>query len=91
MRCAAMKERIFKVGFTSGDSAERAQQLSSATGVPMAFVVIEKWRHADAKKLETEVHMLLAPYRINDSREFFLASYDSIERIIEAVIARTSS
>ena len=91
MRCSAMKEQIFKVGFTSGDATERAQQLSSATGVPMAFVVIKKWRHADAKKLETEVHMLLAPYRINDSREFFLASYDSLERIIESVIARTSS
>lgn len=91
MRCSAMKEQIYKIGFTSGDSAERAQQLSSATGVPMAFVVIKKWRHTDVKKLETEVHMLLAPYRINDSREFFLASYDSIERIVESVIARTNS
>lgn len=90
MRCSAMKEEIYKVGFTTGASNERAQQLSSATGVPMAFAVINTWRHADAKRLETEVHMLLAPYRINDSREFFLASYDSIERIIESVIARTS-
>lgn len=90
MRCSAMKEQIYKVGFTDGDSVERAQQLSSATGVPMAFAVIKTWRHAEAKRLETEVHMLLAPYRINDAREFFLASYDSIERIIESVIARTS-
>lgn len=91
MRCSAMKEQIYKVGFTSGDATERAQQLSTATGVPMAFAVIKKWRHADAKKLETEVHMLLAPYRINDSREFFLVSYDSLEGIIESVIARIRS
>lgn len=91
MRCSAMKEQIYKVGFTEGDATERARQLSSATGVPMAFIVIKKWRHVDAKKLETEVHMLLAPYRINDSREFFYASYDSLEKIIESVIARTSS
>jgi hypothetical protein len=90
MRCSAMKEQIYKVGFTSGDSVERAQQLSSATGVPMAFVVIKTWRHADAKRLETEVHMLLAPWRINDSREFFMASYDRIERVIDLIIARTS-
>jgi len=90
MRCAAMKEQIYKVGFTNGDSIERAQQLSSATGVPLAFVVIKRWRHADARKLETEVHMMLAPYRMNDGREFFMATYDAIEEIVESVIARTS-
>lgn len=90
MRCSAMKEQIYKVGFTSGDSFERAQQLSSATGVPLAFVVIKKWRHTDARKLETEVHMMLSPYRINDSREFFMARYDVIEKIVESVIARTN-
>ncbi|MFZ6676799.1 GIY-YIG nuclease family protein [Undibacterium sp. Tian12W] len=91
MRCAAMKEQIFKVGFTDGDSSERAIQLSSATGVPLAFLVIKKWRHAQARKLETEAHMMLAPYRLNDSREFFLASYDAIEKIIEFVITRTNT
>lgn len=90
MRCSAMNEQIYKVGFTSGDSFERAQQLSSATGVPLAFLVIKKWRHIDARKLETEVHMMLAPYRINDSREFFMARLEVIEKIIESVIARTS-
>ncbi|ACT48810.1 GIY-YIG nuclease family protein [Methylotenera mobilis] len=90
MRCPAMKEQIFKVGFTTGDSNERAQQLSSATGVPLAFVVIKKWRHANAKKLETDVHMMLTPYRLSDSREFFMVTYDVIEKIIESVITRTA-
>jgi len=91
MRCSAMKEQIFKVGFTSGNSIERAKQLSSATGVPLAFLVVRKWRHKDARKLETEVHMALSPYRINDSREFFMAKYDAIEKVIESVLKRTSS
>lgn len=90
MRCSAMKEQIYKVGFTSGSSIERARQLSSATGVPLAFVVVKQWRHKDARKLETEVHMMLSPYRINDSREFFMANYDAIDKAIESVIARVS-
>lgn len=88
MRCAAMKEQIFKVGFTEVDSAQRASQLSSATGVPLAFVVLKKWEHKEARKLETEVHMMLAPYRINDSREFFMAKYDVIVNVIESVLNR---
>jgi len=88
MRCSAMQEQIFKVGFTSGSSIERAKQLSSATGVPLAFVVVKRWRHKDARKLE--VHMMLSPYRINDSREFFMAKYDAIEKAVESVIARVS-
>lgn len=89
MRCAAMKEQIFKVGFTEVDSVERASQLSSATGVPLAFIVLKKWEHKKARELETEVHMMLAPYRINDSREFFMAKYDVIVKVIETVLERT--
>ncbi len=88
MRCAGMKETIFKVGFTEGNSNERAEQLSSATGVPLSFVVVRSWQHPDAEALETEVHMMLAPYRVNDGREFFLVRYDVIENIIETTIAR---
>ena len=90
MRCSAMKETIFKVGFTEGDSYERAKSLSSATGVPLSFVVVKTWRHPDAEALETEVHMMLAPYRVNDGREFFLARFDTIQNIIEMTIARNS-
>ncbi|MDO8207882.1 MAG: GIY-YIG nuclease family protein [Gallionella sp.] len=89
MRCSAMKEQIFKVGFTSGTSIERARQLSSATGVPLAFTVVKQWRHKDARKLETEVHMMLSPYRLNDGREFFMAKYDVIEKAVESAIKRT--
>ncbi|HQS59805.1 MAG: hypothetical protein B7Y56_15495 [Gallionellales bacterium 35-53-114] len=88
MRCAAMKDQIFKVGFTEVDSAQRASQLSSATGVPLAFVVLKKWEHKEARKLEMEVHMMLAPYRINDSREFFMVKYDVIVNAIESVLNR---
>lgn len=88
MRCSAMKETVFKVGYTEGSSKDRAQQLSSATGVPLSFVVVKSWKHVNAAELETEVHMMLSPYRLNDGREFFLAKYGVIENIVEAVIKR---
>jgi len=91
MRCSAMKETIFKVGYTDGDSTQRAEQLSSTTGVPLSFVVVKSWQHPNAAALETEVHMMLSPYRLNDVREFFLAKFSVIENIIETVIERATS
>lgn len=90
MRCSAMKEPTFKVGFTNGNSNQRAEQLSSATGVPLSFVVVKAWKHHNASALETEVHMMLAPYRINVSREFFLAKFSVIESAIKTAIKRNS-
>jgi hypothetical protein len=84
-----MKEEVYKVGWTSGTAEKRAEQLSSATGVPMSFVVVHSWKHENAEALEKSVHAMLEPYRINDRREFFHANYRSIERIIEAEIQRS--
>jgi hypothetical protein len=88
MRCTAMQEQVYKVGWTSGSSAKRAEQLSAATGVPLAFDVVAKWEHPDAEALETDVHMLLAPYRLNDRREFFQAELSVIKRTVETAINR---
>ena len=89
LRCTVMKEEIYKVGWTSETADKRAEQLSSATGVPLAFVVVKSWKHENAEALEKSVHAMLDPYRINDRREFFRTNYRSIESIIEAEIQRT--
>lgn len=86
LRCSAMKEQIFKVGYTSGCSYERAKQLSSATGVPLAFFVVRCWKHKEAKRLETEVHMMLSPYRLNNGREFFEVKYETIEKVVNSAL-----
>lgn len=90
MRCAAMMEKVFKVGFTTGSSQSRAEQLSAATGVPLSFVVVKAWSHEKASELETDIHMMLAPYQINDSREFFEVDFETIEEIVEQVLKRQS-
>lgn len=89
LRCIIMQEELYKVGWTSGTSENRAKQLSSATGVPISFVVVKSWKHKDAEALETSVHAMLEPYRVNDRREFFQANYHSIEKVIEAEIKRS--
>lgn len=91
LRCALMKEEVFKVGWTSGTASERAKQLSSATGVPLAFVVVESWAHDDPEALEKEVHAQLSPYRGNNQREFFRLSFQNIRKIIVQTIDRVDS
>lgn len=90
LRCTLMQEELYKVGFTTGTAIERARQLSSATGVPMAYVVVESWTHEDPEALETEVHAQLAPYRVNNQREFFRLGFDDIRKIIVKTIERVS-
>jgi hypothetical protein len=88
LRCTVMQDEVYKVGWTSGTAEARAQQLSTATGVPSSFVVVESWKHPDAAALEKGVHAMLAPYRINYAREFFQASYPTIKTVVETEIAR---
>ncbi len=89
LRCVLMKDEIYKVGWTSGTADQRAKELSSATGVPSAFVVVADWYHENAGELEVSVHAALAPYRLNASREFFQVNYETLKKIIEAQIARS--
>src|ERR1019366_9050628 len=43
MRCLAMQEEVYKVGWTSNSAEQRARELSSATGVPVSFAVVDAW------------------------------------------------
>ena len=89
LRCMGMADEVYKIGWTSGTAEQRANELSSATGVPSAFVVVEAWGHADPEGLEKSAHAMLSPYRVSDAREFFQVKYATIKRIVEAEIARS--
>lgn len=88
LRCLAMQDEVYKVGWTKGTAADRAIQLSSDTGVPSAFVVVDRWAHADPEALEGAVHAMLAPYRVSHGREFFQTPLPNIRSTIEAEIRR---
>ena len=91
MRCLAMQEEVYKVGWTSNSAEQRARELSSATGVPVSFAVVDAWQHPDPEALEKGVHAMLSPYRLNESREFFKLKYPELKAIIEAEVARSES
>lgn len=88
LRCAAMKEEVYKVGYTDRTAEIRASELSANTATPKSFIVVNSWQHKDAKGLETNVHAMLDPYRLNERREFFNAPYKTIEKIIEQELER---
>jgi hypothetical protein len=88
MRCPLMDADVYKVGWSSRPAAERAEELSSATGIPMAYVVVESWAVTEARRAEREAHLALQEYRINPKREFFRAPYERIRASIEPVIVR---
>lgn len=77
---------LIKIGFTSNDPIQRAQQLST-TGVPTPFKVIYRGLVNDPQELEREVHEELAEYRNTGNREFFQIdpnyAYDTIHALGE--------
>lgn len=89
MRCATMQDEVYKIGWTRHSAHSRAQELSSATGVASAFVVTSYWKIANAEEIETDVHAALAPFRIENNREFFRCNIETIKRTVEQQISRT--
>lgn len=91
MRCLAMQEEVYKVGWTSRSAEQRAKELSAATGVPVSFAVVDVWQHPNPESLERGVHAMLSSYRLNEGREFFKLRYADLKVIVEAEIARSEA
>ena len=87
MRCVAMSDEIYKVGWTSKTADERARELST-TGIPVPFEVVNSWKHQDPAALEVSVHALLDPYRVQGNREFFRIPYARLKELIEQELKR---
>lgn len=86
MRSAQHEKDVYKIGFTTKSSDERAQQLGSTSGQPDMFNVVESWNVRVPRQIEQQVHKILAEYRINQKREFFKVKYARIHETIERII-----
>jgi hypothetical protein len=64
---------LVKVGFTTGDPYERANALSTPTGIPTPFEVIGAIETPWPREAEAEVHRQLNFLRVTRAREFFEA------------------
>ena len=78
---------LLKIGRTSRSPEERAQELSTSTGVPQAFIVAYECIVSDGNAAEKLIHDELARegYRINNSREFFEVPLKVAIKVIDRV------
>ncbi len=87
MRCPLMDEDVYKIGWSSRTPKDRAEDISKATGAPMAYIVVESWKVEDARRIEAAVHQELTTFRINPRREFFKAPFEKIRTEIIGVLS----
>ena len=77
---------MLKIGCTENDTDNRAKQLFT-TGVPKPFKVVASVNVHNYKKTEKDVHNLLEHMgcRVNEKREFFNVSLETIKLIFELI------
>lgn len=72
----------YKVGMTRRAPHQRAEELSSATGVPAAFKVVYYAEVENPADVERHVHAVLDEYR-SEGREFFRCRLSVILEVIK--------
>ena len=82
---------LLKIGFTQRNVTYRANEINAATGVVIPFGVIHIWRVRNPKKVEQEVHALLADYRVRSDREFFNMEYNKAIHMVTKFLDETRS
>lgn len=74
---------VYKVGATDRSPHQRAAELSRGTGVPIEYEVAFYGETQNAFAWEKAVHVVLAKYRVSESREFFRAPLIKIILAVE--------
>ncbi|MFE0673371.1 GIY-YIG nuclease family protein [Streptomyces sp. NPDC058867] len=82
---------ILKVGYTDRDIATRAREINASTGVPIPYGARGAWMVPHARHVESEVHALLAEYRLRKDREFFRVEFGEAARLIDAYVSAMPS
>lgn len=86
MRSPAHEIDLYKIGLTTRDAVNRAQELGGSTAVPLPFGVLATWPVRDCKTIEKRIHQTLAPYRVSKRREFFRVSLAKIISAVDGII-----
>ena len=83
---------LVKVGRTTRNPKDRALELSGATGVPTAFVVVYHEGFADCEEAEANIHLMLQRegLRVSSNREFFNAEISDVIKTIAACPGKAS-
>ena len=75
---------VYKVGYTTRDTAERAKEISRATGVPGYWEVAREWPVMDAYETEQYIFLEFEEYRIQ-KKELFNFIGTSLEEVIKTM------
>ena len=75
-------KKILKIGCTTQNLEVRIAQLYG-TGSPFRFELVKSFRTKNYVELEQALHRILAPFRLNKSREFFS---EDILRFVDRVV-----
>lgn len=74
---------VVKIGYTKQLPEERANQISSATGVATPFKVEYAFKCHEGEFLESEIHKHLDSCRVSTNREFFSIGIKEAKEVIE--------
>lgn len=86
LRSAAHARDVFKIGMTTRSPENRADELSSSTGQPDQFLVVEDWRVSQPLTVERLIHEALKSHRLSGRREFFQIKYKELRAVVERVV-----
>ena len=81
---------ILKIGMTTRNIQKRVNEINSATGVLYPYAARKVYKVQNCKRVEKEVHELLAKYRIRADREFFALNYKDACALIEKYLKETN-
>jgi len=73
---------LVKIGFTTGCPIKRAKALSSPSGIPSPFILVEGSKVYCARRVEAMAHKMLAMFRVDASREFFKVTSSKAVEVI---------
>ena len=78
-------KNTYKIGWTTGLPEDRADQLSSETGVLHPFKVMYSKQFKDAEKREKQIHKHFNEYRVRKNKEYFDLDLKKITNYIESI------
>ena len=81
----SLKANLVKIGMTQKAPEERAQEISSGTGVPEKFNVIWEGKVSDCRFVEKIIHRQLESFRHQDKKEFFNLPKDKAINIVKII------
>lgn len=76
---------VYKVGWTSLQADERADQLSSETGVLYPFKVVFEKKFKDAEKIEKKIHKKFNSFRVRKNKEYFEIDLETLKDFINTL------